>query len=141
MKLNILLVAAAFAKDVDPIKDVVRRLTKLEEWGTECADNLIPPAKNNVKRKLWFMNKVSTKFYNKHNQDTDVDLNVDEVWADVQQRKPSTSDPCSCLAFIAKAYTNFFNRGFPNTPHTRQKANVVRVAGKLKWRLGKTYGC
>lgn len=139
MKLNILLIAAALAKNVDVIKDVVRRLGKLEEWGNTCAEKL--SAKTNVQRKLWYMNAVATRFYNKHNDETDDDLFVENVWADVQQRAPVDKDPCNCLVLIAKAYTNFFARGFPDTTHTRQKDNVLRAAGKLKWRLAKSYKC
>jgi len=127
------------------VKNVVKRLERMQEWGEGCAQNLSPPVKGNVLRKLFSLNRIATKFYNKHNDELAEDLDNDAVWEDQRQRKPvELEDACECLKFVGNAYVNFIPRGFPDVPtkHIERPIGFLeKISEKLAMRLDKTYGC
>jgi len=146
MKLGYLLFGAATVTEVSgaksPIRNIPKRLDNLKEWAEGCAEKLTPPAKTNVLRKLNRMDTVARKFYNKHKDEANEELPI-TPWEDVIARKPEALKyPCMCLQFCAKAYTNYYRRGFPNMEdYGKPLVNTKHVAGKLKARLDQTYGC
>ena len=108
------------AYEKHPIKDVVKRLDKLQSVGEECRGKLIDvnaekqKTRMQVFHKLFTMDRVARKFYNKMNGDgVDFDL---QAWADVDKsefdRAIATDDPCSCLYLVGRGYHNFFTRGY-----------------------------
>jgi len=123
-----------------PIDDVLRRLKNLKKWGNECAENLIPDAKNNVLRKIYNFDRNAVRYYNNNNADF-ADVDQPEHWFDHigVDRTISTNNPCECLWRVARGYTNFYSRGFGENGAPREKAK--HMWSQLTKRLEKSYGC